>query len=1062
MRNFSKFILGVALVVISTTTAIARDRRDSLVTNTRFVSNTFVQSGLGMNFTATPSMAGKFNAQGNFLFDFNLGKWISPYVGMRIGYQGFHFTDWESSAAILDGANKTPGVHDGKDMYTVRLDYSYVHADIMYNILQHLLGYKEYRRFEISPYAHLGYEWLYNAYAGPKYIKGDYTGGVGLLGTLRINNRLAAFADYRTSFMIRHTTNVAESAYQMGWSVGLQYDFTEPTWKKIGQNSQLGYGLSRFVDNTFVGIGGGLANYLVPAEKAGWNAIAQPIGDIYVGKWFTPSVGARLGFSVNKMAYWSGHNEFTAIRYTPGFYAGRDMYKAEFMFYQVHGDLMWNICNAFGGYYRDRRWDCIPYLSLSAAMSSNMNGNDYFRRDFFGGVGLLNNLMLTKHFGLNLDLRTYYLSERRFGTSNTDPAFIAEALLGTTYTFGNVGWNTYRSAVRERRHTTEAPNPVGFIINSAFIDNTFVSLYAGVNGMATPAAGLGFNSRVTPSMDVAFGKMISPSFGVRFGIQGAELSQFGTKAADGVGTFYNKDGKLVETAGYIHPHVDVLFDMMTIIGKYNPDRFYTLLAYPHLGYVGMFSQDNSDTRLYDGNVGIGAGILNRFRLSERIDIDFDLNWTATPAALEADAPFTHIMAAQVGLAYNMGATTWVHSTDRAYSRYNAPKRSKKNVSGYVLSNKFFDNTFVSVMAGVNLLSDSSLGLGYNARPALALDITAGKWFVPYLGVRLGYQGRNISEWGASPSEGTYGYEAEWKGQTLNRESVGYNYFHVDAMTDLMHMFAGYKKTRVFSLDPYVSAGLVYLNASNGDSIGSRFGLGGGMLGSFKVAERLGLNIDLRATKVIDPIVDEASTGKEVVLSSLVGMTYRFGNTGWATAVVPTIPDETDDKKAPARRWAISTNLLGYADLGTINIEAQYALNRHFSVDMQAKSNAWKFKAGDGFLEQKSVANVGVKYWPWYVYSGLWFKGAVQAANYSYGGIFKNRTPERGDSYGLVTAGGYSLIICPWMNIDFGLGIWGGYRDYRRYENVQMDSMKYHNGSAFLGLSEASVSLMFVF
>jgi len=1055
-------ILTIAiLAALSSTAAIAADNKDKVVTNTKFVSNTFVQTGLGFDFTATPGMMSEFNGVCNFSYDINLGKWFSPYVGIRLGYQGFNMTDWQTPSAVYPGVNQTQGILNGTDMFSVRNDYSYVHADFMWNMLNQF-KYKEYRRFELVPYVGIGYMWLYNGYDGCKPVKSDYVANAGLMGSVRINKKLSAFIDYRTNFILHYPNNDSEFAYQTGASMGITYDFLDPSWGRVGKSTHSGFGVSRFFDNSFLGIGGGLTNYIVPSEKAGWNAVAKPVGDIYFGNWFSPGVGARLGFSFSKEGFWTSNAELNNVAMDPGYSYGSEMYRSDILFYHAHADLMWNLCNAIYGYDPVRRWDCIPYLSFNTAVSTNPGDNKPLRYEFFGGIGLLNNLWLSKHVGLNLDLRASYLNKCPTAKNITGSAVLVEALVGTTYSFGNVGWEYYRSSVKSSRERAKLPESVGFILNSSFIDNTFASLYAGVNGVTVKAEGQGFNSRITPSVDIAFGKMLTPSFGVRLGVQGSELSRYGVNPAVGVQTYVNKDGKLVETVGYVHPHLDALFDITTIIGKYKAERVYTLMAYPHAGFVGLLSQDSSKRRLSDGNVGIGAGLLNRFRLSDRVDIDMDLNWTASPVAIEQNTQFNHILTAQLGLSYNMGATTWVHTTDRNFSRYDAYKRKKKNVSGYVLSNKFFDNTFINVMAGANLLFDGSLGFGFNTNPAIAIDATVGKWIVPYLGIRAGYQGRNISEWGSNPSYGTYAVEGTFKDTPLYKESLGYNYFHLDIMTDMMNIIGGYNRARLFALQPYLTAGLMYLTANGYDNIGSRFGIGGGLIGNFNVAERLALNIDLRAVRALGPIVDNSSSGEAIVFTPLAGLTYSFGNSGWGTAVAPVEQPAVDEKINPIRRWAISTNIIGYFDRGTLNVEAQYALSRHFTADVQARLNPWASNGKDSFMEQHTVANVGARYWPWYVYSGLWFRSSLIAANYCLGGIFSNETPERGNSYGLEAAAGYSIIVCPWFNIDFGLGLWGGYKDYRRYENIGMTDVKYQNNNAFIGMSEAALSLVFIF
>ncbi len=60
------------------------------------------------------------------------------------------------------------------------------------------------------------------------------------------------------------------------------------------------------------------------------------------------------------------------------------------------------------------------------------------------------------------------------------------------------------------------------------------------------------------------------------------------------------------------------------------------------------------------------------------------------------------------------------------------------------------------------------------------------------------------------------------------------------------------------------------------------------------------------------------------------------------------------------------------------------------------------------------------------------------------------------------------MIKPWFNIDFGVGIWGGYKSFVQYKDsefnipVQTGVNKISQGKFFFEPNEISVSAMFVF
>lgn len=58
------------------------------------------------------------------------------------------------------------------------------------------------------------------------------------------------------------------------------------------------YETNRFFDNVFVGVAGGVNLYFGENDSEGkFGKRLAPAMDIHVGKWFTPSIGARVGYA---------------------------------------------------------------------------------------------------------------------------------------------------------------------------------------------------------------------------------------------------------------------------------------------------------------------------------------------------------------------------------------------------------------------------------------------------------------------------------------------------------------------------------------------------------------------------------------------------------------------------------------------------------------------------------------------------------------------------------------------------------------------------------------------
>ena len=158
-----------------------------------------------------------------------------------------------------------------------------------------------------------------------------------------------------------------------------------------------GYITNGFWGNWFVGAGAGLNLFYDNDQTATGLAL-----DVNLGKWVTPCVGVRAGFNGLK-----GMDE---------------------KFGYIHGDVMWNISNAIGGYKESRFWDFVPYVHAGLLIDNPVAG-----KEFGAGAGLLNVLRLCKRLDLTLDVRgTMY---RRQG-----PAGYVSGNIGLSVNLGKTDW----------------------------------------------------------------------------------------------------------------------------------------------------------------------------------------------------------------------------------------------------------------------------------------------------------------------------------------------------------------------------------------------------------------------------------------------------------------------------------------------------------------------------------------------------------------------------------------------------------------------------------------------
>ena len=170
--------------------------------------------------------------------------------------------------------------------------------------------------------------------------------------------------------------------------------------------------------------------------------------------------------------------------------------------------------------------------------------------------------------------------------------------------------------------------------------------------------------------------------------------------------------------------------------------------------------------------------------------------------------------------------------------------------------------------------------------------------------------------------------------------------------------------------------------------------------------------------------------------------------------------------AYAQRIAVATNLLGWANLATINAELSFAPGRHITVNLQGEYNNWNFgsiEKGNPFQNRVRGASAGVRWWPWNIYSGWWLGAGARCEEYNRGGLFRRRETEEGLAVGGGLSFGYSLLLSRHWNLDFGIGGWCGGTKYSTYACPRC-GVRTDEGKKFFVLPSADtqVSIVYVF
>ena len=208
---------------------------------------------------------------------------------------------------------------------------------------------------------------------------------------------------------------------------------------------------NRFWSNWFISAGAGVNFGFTDHDKqADFGKRISPALDIAVGKWFTPGIGLRVSYSGLNMKGASnvtqdGPSHTTGKPMPMGKGSGYDMQYQKFSFYNLHGDVLFNLSNLLCGYNEKRIWNCSPYVGIGW-------GRVWDSPQFKGvtaNLGVLNTFRLNEWLDLNVDLRGFMTGEGFDGAwGDEEHDGVLSATVGLTYKFKRRGWDRSKTVYR--------------------------------------------------------------------------------------------------------------------------------------------------------------------------------------------------------------------------------------------------------------------------------------------------------------------------------------------------------------------------------------------------------------------------------------------------------------------------------------------------------------------------------------------------------------------------------------------------------------------------------------
>ena len=207
------------------------------------------------------------------------------------------------------------------------------------------------------------------------------------------------------------------------------------------------------------------------------------------------------------------------------------------------------------------------------------------------------------------------------------------------------------AAVSAQETATEKPRWKGVETNK-FWHNWELSVGAGISHLDMNTRG-GENGKVGANtgwnINGAALKWFHPIVGARVQV---DLGEFMNVLADDATKFHTP---------YAYIHADAMLNLSNWIGGYREDRLYYAIPYLSFGYSATgFSRNDLHS---NGEFAAGIGLLNKFRVTEYLDVQLDLRtWVlpedGVPAKIQGGGRFAPALVGSVGVAYRFNKRDW--------------------------------------------------------------------------------------------------------------------------------------------------------------------------------------------------------------------------------------------------------------------------------------------------------------------------------------------------------------------------------------------------------------------
>ena len=230
MRTVKFFFGALALAAVSmiASPAVNAQENGNRDENGKVVRGPYLTNGFGDNWFIGAAggvnilVDNGFETAPALAVDVNVGKWITPSVGVRLGYAGVKAAAWSPEPTWLGETLNRDRCAYLQDCFS-----TYIHSDFLWNVSNAWGGYKETRFWSFIPYAHAG--WMMFSLKGHG-ADDELAYGFGLLNALRLTNRLDLTLDLRATIVNARIHGGIEYAALLTPTLGLSVDLGKNNW----------------------------------------------------------------------------------------------------------------------------------------------------------------------------------------------------------------------------------------------------------------------------------------------------------------------------------------------------------------------------------------------------------------------------------------------------------------------------------------------------------------------------------------------------------------------------------------------------------------------------------------------------------------------------------------------------------------------------------------------------------------------------------------------------------------------------------------------------------------